>query len=243
MQELGYTPPVYLHHGLLLGQDGAKLSKRSGSHSVAELRNDDLLPDALIQAMARLGHPNMPDNLRGAHALAQHFDAEHISTSSVRWSDEDMWRWHTRLLHELDTAQLIPLIRPYLPDAAGPRLGDYAGLIGQNIERAADAAHYIRLLDVQAGMSTEAVAEIRAAGDDFYRQATATWQDSHTHDWQTWSAAVRAATGCKGKALFMPLRVALSGALHGPAMSGIVQFLGRDGVTARLQDAQRLAES
>ncbi|MDQ6989580.1 MAG: glutamate--tRNA ligase, partial [Mariprofundaceae bacterium] len=62
LESLGYTAPVCLHHGLLLGEDGAKLSKRTGSHSVADLRAAGLFPDALQQAMVRLGHPNMPDD-------------------------------------------------------------------------------------------------------------------------------------------------------------------------------------
>ncbi|MFQ5519652.1 MAG: glutamate--tRNA ligase, partial [Mariprofundus sp.] len=99
LERLGYAAPVYFHHGLLLGEDGAKLSKRTGSHSVKELREAGLFSEALIQSMARLGHPNIPEDAHTASELVEYFDAEHVSTSSVRWSDEAMWRWHIRLLH------------------------------------------------------------------------------------------------------------------------------------------------
>jgi len=253
LQKLGYAPPHYLHHGLLLGENGAKLSKRSGSHSVAELRDDGLLPGALFQAMARLGHPNMPDEAHSVAALTEYFNAEHVSTSSVRWSDDEMWRWHTRLLHELDVETLASMIQPYLPDVSAQRLTAFASLIGRNIERAADVAHYQRLLDVHAPLDADALAVVRKAGGDFYQAALTAWNDAtdvtdaNESDWKGWAATVKTATGSKGRGLFMPLRVALSGAQHGPEMSAVVAFLDeygeKDAVAIRLSDAKRLAGS
>ncbi len=241
LQQLGYTPPHYLHHGLLLGENGAKLSKRSGSHSVAALREEGLLPAALVQAMARLGHPNMPDEAHTMALLTEHFDAEHVSTSSVRWSDDEMWRWHTRLLHELDAHALASLIQPFVPVASPERLAAFAALIGKNIQRAADASHFQRLLDVHAPLDEDALPILQEAGADFYQAALDTWQSLPEPDWKAWADRVRGKTGCKGRGLFMPLRVALSGAAHGPEMSAIVAFLGVGGVTARIEDAIRLA--
>ncbi|MDQ6998285.1 MAG: glutamate--tRNA ligase [Mariprofundus sp.] len=239
LEQLAYTPPHYLHHGLLLGQDGAKLSKRSGSHSVVELREEGLLPGALVQAMGRLGHPNMPEQAHTAMALADHFEAEHVSTSSVKWLDEDMWRWHTRLLHELDSELLIPLLLLHVPDAGHDRLVSFASLIEKNLERVEDAVLFQRLLDIDAALEPEALSVLCEAGTAFYQQALDAWQPDS--EWKSWTAAVKEKTGCKGKALFMPLRVALSGALHGPDMSSVVTFLGSEGVVARVEHARRLA--
>lgn len=241
--ELGYAAPVYLHHGLLLGMDGSKLSKRSGSHSVAELRNEGLIPLALVQAMARLGHPNIPESAHDALQLVEYFSAAHVSTSSVRWSDHEMWRWHTRLLHTLAREELLPMIRPWLPVVEESRLLAFSALIERNIERAADVVQFRRLLDVDAPLESDALPVVREAGAAFYRQALAAWQEIECADWRTWTGMVRDRTGCKGKSLFMPLRVALSGALHGPEMSDVVTFLGRDEITARLACAIQQAES
>lgn len=237
LERLSYKPPVYLHHGLLLGVDGAKLSKRSGSHSVAELREDGLLPAALVQAMARLGHPNMPEDALDAASLLAHFEADHISTTAVRWSDDEMWRWHTRLLHGLSSAQLAPLIKPYLPDVDAECLLRMATLVGGNIERVEDAAVFARLLDTEAVLDDEAAAILKAAGSPFFAIAVEAWQAHDGDDWKAWLNNVKARSGCKGQGLFMPLRVALSGALHGPEMSAIIGFLGPDGVMERLQQA------
>ncbi|OIO74530.1 MAG: glutamate--tRNA ligase [Zetaproteobacteria bacterium CG1_02_53_45] len=235
IEHLGYHAPMYLHHGLLLGPDGSKLSKRSGSHSVAELREEGLLPGALIQAMGRLGHPNMPEEAHTALQLAEFLDAEHVSTSSVRWSDEEMWRWHTRLLHELDCETVMPMIQPFVGDVQHERLAAFAALIGKNIERASDAALFLRLLDVNAPLQAEALPVVREAGALFYQHALDAWHANP--EWKGWTAAVKEKTGCKGKALFMPLRVALSGALHGPEMSDVVAFLGHDAIIARIESA------
>jgi len=240
LEHLGYKPPVYLHHGLLLGPDGAKLSKRSGSHSVVELRDEGLLPAALIQVMARLGHPNMPETAHDAAALAAHFQAEHISTSSVRWSDDEMWRWHTRLLHELDVDALVPMIQPYVPPCSPETMALFATLISKNIERACDAEHYQRLLDVHAPLDADALIVLKGAGSGFYRAALEVWRSLAEPDWKNWTAAVKERTGCKGRNLFMPLRVALSGAVHGPEMSAVVAFLGEDGVKTRIEDVCRV---
>jgi len=239
LERLAYTPPLYLHHGLLLGKDGAKLSKRSGSHSVAELRSDGLLPSALIQAMTRLGHPNIPDDAQHTESLLAHFAADHISTTAVRWSDDEMWRWHSRALHALPAEQLAALIKPSLPDVDADRLPALAVLIAGNIERAEDAAVFARLLDVKANVGDDEQAVLNGAGECFFNIAEKAWLAHDGGDWKAWLNDVKTQSGCKGQGLFMPLRVALSGALHGPDMSAIIEFLGRDGVMERLQQSAR----
>ncbi|MDQ6974824.1 MAG: glutamate--tRNA ligase, partial [Mariprofundaceae bacterium] len=164
-------------------------------------------------------------------ALLAAFDAEHISTSSVKWSNDEMWRWHTRLLHHLDAATLLPLLQVHLPAANL----DFASLIVGNLERAEDALHYQYLVDVNTRFNDDAQAIIDGAAEGFYPTALQLWQGMEDCDWKTWMHAVKEETGCKGKQLFMPLRVALSGALHGPEMSSIVNFLGKEGVEVRLQ--------
>ncbi|MFQ5582147.1 MAG: glutamate--tRNA ligase [Mariprofundaceae bacterium] len=239
LERLGYAPPAYLHHGLLLGEDGSKLSKRTGSYSIAELRGQGLLPAALVQVMARLGHPNMPDDVTSVHALAGCFEAEHVSTSSVKWVDGEMWRWHARLLHALPPEEMALLIRSHVPETDTARLQAFAALIGGNLQRAEDAAGFVCLLDADAETGADATAIIREAGADFYNCALKAWQKAEKAtdgpEWKAWTADVKAQTGRKGKGLFLPLRAALTGALHGPEMSEVVSFLGADGVTSRLK--------
>jgi glutamyl-tRNA synthetase len=239
LERLGYAAPLYLHHGLLLAEDGSKLSKRTGSTSVAELREAGLFPEALVQAMVRLGHPNMPEDAHSLRELATHFTAEHVSTSAVRWSGEEMWRWHTRILHATDSDRLVPILKPYLPSSvADDRLRAFAELVRENLERASDAAAYIRLLDGDAELSEDAAQVMREAGESFFMQALELWQSDDT-EWKAWVGRVKQESGRQGKGLFMPLRAALTGALHGPEMSHVISFLGEEGVRLRLRDAIR----
>ncbi|OIO68569.1 MAG: glutamate--tRNA ligase [Zetaproteobacteria bacterium CG_4_9_14_3_um_filter_49_83] len=238
LQQLALNVPAYLHHGLLLGADGAKLSKRTGSHSVVELNRSGLLPEALIQSMARLGHPNLPDDVAGLDALAKVFRADQVSTSAVKWSDDEMWRWHTRLLHKLDIATLTAMLVPMFEGEDDKRLQEFSALIAGNMERIEDARAFQRLLDVSAPLEDEVCSAIQAAGADFFSAAEACLESSGKLDWRNWSQSIKEQTGCKGKELFMPLRAALTGTLHGPEMSAVVQFLGRDGVKERIHQLQ-----
>jgi glutamyl/glutaminyl-tRNA synthetase len=236
LERLGYVAPAYFHHGLLLGEDGAKLSKRTGSHSVEALREEGLFPEALLQAMARLGHPNIPEDSFRVDELAGHFSAEHVSTSSVRWSDEQMWRWHRRFLHTLDPARLAPLFKPFFPDLSDARLLAFAALVEGNLSRVEDVKSYVRIIDSGVAIGDEGMQVIRESGADFFKDALKVCKELETVDWKGWTNVVKEKTGCKGKQLFLPLRVAMTGMQHGPEMSHVVTFLGREGVIARLQD-------
>jgi len=239
LEHLELNVPVYFHHGLLLGQDGAKLSKRSGSHSVAELREEGLLPEALMQTMGRLGHPNLSEAVLKADELAACFEAEHISKASVRWSDDELWRWHTELLHGLSAENLAALIQPSFPDIDKQRLQAFASLVGANLNRAEDARDFRRLLDASVGMDEAAMQVLAEAGSDFFKVAREVWYQLNDPDWQTWTGALKAKTGRKGKELFLPLRVALSGSLSGPQMHQVIDFLGREGTGIYLDDSIR----
>lgn len=242
LQHTDMAVPTYLHHGLLLGSDGAKLSKRTGSHSVQELRESGLLPLALVQAMTRLGHPNISEDIMAASELFAHFEAERISCSSVRWSDEEMWRWHTRLLHALPAADLAGLLEPVFPDVPEDQRTHLAALIGGNLSRVEEALAFARLLDVTAPIDDAGMQVLRSSGQAFFAQALNLWQAHASQAWKPWSQAIKDVTGCGGKALFMPLRVALTGQLHGPEMSQVITYLGEEGVQVRLQDVlQRLS--
>lgn len=233
LQQLGYEAPVYLHHGLLLGPDGSKLSKRAGSTAVRELRAQGLLPAALVQAMARVGHPNLPPEA-APDELAAHFQPRRLSTAAVRWSTAELWRWHAILLSKQPRAQLAALLAAHFPGVEMSRLAAFAELIRANLSRAEDALAFRRLLDAHAEPSAEAEQVMRAAGRPFFEAALDRWRSAKA--WEPWVERLKRQSGKRGKALFLPLRAALTGALHGPQMRQVVAFLGVEGVAERLQD-------
>ncbi len=238
LARLGLRAPVYGHHGLLLAEDGGKLSKRAGAKSLAEWREAGVLPMALVQAVARLGHPNMPEDALAMADLLAHFDARRVSTAAVRWSDAAVWRWHARLLQALPAEALAGRIARFLPGADAA----LADLLRPNLERERDAGAFARLREPAGPVSEVALAAMRGAGAGFFRAALAAWEARQDADWKAWTQAVKAETGRKGRALFLPLRAALTGADHGPEMSRVVAYLGREGVRARLMDAMERCE-
>ncbi len=239
LESLGYTAPVCLHHGLLLGEDGAKLSKRTGSHSVADLRAAGLFPEALQQAMIRLGHPNIPDDAVTLDALIQHTNIEHLSTSSVRWSNDEMWRWHTKILHAKPIAELAPMLQQTLANS-GIELGEQQALVftemmAGNLSRIEDVLQFKRLFDANTSFDDKDLDVLKVSGAAFFEAALNTSQAADCTDWKAWTTALKEETGAKGKALFMPLRIALTGQAHGPEMSKVVVFLDEAGVQTRLK--------
>ncbi|MDX8409167.1 MAG: glutamate--tRNA ligase [Mariprofundales bacterium] len=237
LQQLGQPIPTYLHHGLLLDHEGHKLSKRSGAASVRELHQQGVFASAITQTMARLGHPNMAEEASDLIGLCHDFDANRLSTASVRWTDEAMWRWHSRLLHTMPAEQLAPLLHPHLPAMEPTRLQALAALVAPNLTRVEDITAFARLSDAQVPLSEENQLLMADTDATFFTQALQLWQETETEDWRKWIKAIQQQTGCKGKALFMPLRLLLSGASHGPDMGAIIAFLGHQGVAERLRAA------
>ncbi|MDQ6962417.1 MAG: glutamate--tRNA ligase [Mariprofundaceae bacterium] len=233
LEKLDYQPPHYLHHGLLLGKDGSKLSKRTGSHSIRDLRENNISAQALVQSMLRLGHPNMPEEMLNTEAMCAAFQPEKLSCSAVRWQEDELSRWQKLIIHDMDTHALSEIIHASLPNIDAKTCLNFTQLIQGNLSRVDESQHYLRLLDSKHPIETEAKAILQETGVVFFQSALTLWQGQ---DWKTWQQAVRAETGNKGKTLFMPLRIALSGLKHGPQMNEMVEFLGQDGVRQRLED-------
>ncbi len=234
LQHLGYPVPCYFHHGLLLNGEGRKLSKRDGATPLRQLRHEGLLADALLQAMARIGHPNIDESIHSIAELSRQFQADALSTSAVRWSDDAMWRWHEKLLHNLPAEQLATLIAPHLPECDAPTRTRLAALIAHNLSRAEDATRFARLIDPSAPLTADAETVTRQAGTGFFHLARALWRDENIREWKAWTDELKSRSSARGRALFMPLRAALTGCCHGPEMATVLDFLGYDGVLARL---------
>jgi len=243
LQQLGHAVPCYLHHGLLLNSEGKKLSKRDGATSVADLRAAGLQPQAVIQAMVRLGHPNMDDAVLDLAALCAQFKPESLSGSAVRWSDTVMWQWHERLLRILPAPALAKLLAPHLPACDETRLTALAALVHPNLSRVEDAAAFSRLIDAEYPFSADDLLLLNQAGASFFNHAIALWRETSADGWKVWTRRLKETSGNKGKMLFMPLRLALTGNTHGPEMAAVIAFLGVDGVTARLQHALKSTQA
>lgn len=219
IRALGGTVPAFAHHSLLTGAKGEELSKRIGALSIRDLREAGVAPEALLSMMARLGS-SQPVELRlGLDELADGFDLSQFGASPTKFDAEDLWP----LTRERNQALPLDAVRARIdalgvPDNQAERFWRVAS---QNITRLEDLGDWWRIFNEGAEPLIE------PADTVFVAEALGLLPPPPYTDatWGEWTAKVKAATGRKGKGLFMPLRKALTGQAHGPDMSDVMPLL------------------
>ena len=221
-QALGGKVPDYAHHSLLTGADGKGLSKRLGSLSIASMREGGLEPMAVVSHAALLGtsdniHP-CPDYAE----LVEGFSLDKLSRAPARFDEAELLHLNAKLLHHMPWDQ----VKDRLP---GQTEAFWLAVRG-NIGKLADAETWARVVSgpVDAVIGQDDRGFIAEARELLPEGA---WDGT---TWKAWTEAVKAKTGRKGKALFMPLRLALTGLDHGPELAQLLPLIGRDRALARL---------
>ena len=225
---LGATPPKLAHTALLVAAEG-KLSKRLGSSGVDELREAGIEPMALNSLLARLGTSQPVDAKASLAELAEGFDLSTFGRAPAHFDLADVALLNARLLHNLDFAA----VADRLPQGASE--ADWLLLRG-NCERLSDFAEWRAVLDGET--------PVPALSDDdraFIAQAAevAATLDWTADPWHALADALKTASGRKGRALFHPLRLALTGQDNGPEMAGLLKRIGQDLAERRLTAASR----
>ena len=219
IKALGGTPPRFAHHSLLTGPQGEELSKRLGTLSLKDLRENGVAPEALLSLMARLGS-SLPVELRMTLGeLADGFDLSQFGTSPTKFDAEDLWPLtRERNQHLPFDAVQARIAGMGVPDDLAERFWRVAS---HNITKLDDLADWWVIF------SEGAEPAIDPEDAEFVAQALTLLPPPPYTDtsWAEWTAAVKDATGRKGKGLFMPLRKALTGQAHGPEMSDLMPLL------------------
>jgi glutamyl-tRNA synthetase len=239
--------PEYGHIAMIVGADGAPLSKRTGSRSVKELREEGYLPQAVVNYLARLGHHYENNAYMDLDGLAKEFAIAHLGRSPARYdaaqllhwqklavaacSDEELSRWLA--IYEVDEKQLEQMI------PAG-QLQTFIHAVRDNIVLPTDAFRYAQeLFGTQANYGEEVRKIIAEAGGDFFNKAS---HYAEQADFKAFCQALSAATNKKGKALYLPLRAALTSETHGPEMDKIWRLLGTERARLRFEAAAALCK-
>jgi nondiscriminating glutamyl-tRNA synthetase len=238
LRALGLRQPRYGHVALIVGPDGAPLSKRHGGRSLEQLREAGYLPEAVLNYLVRLGHHFDSDALLGLDALASQFNVSRLSRAPARYdaaqlghwqrlavqqlSDERMWQWLGKecagLVASADRERFLAAVRP-------------------NIDVPGDALHWARVVYSDDWVLSDAALEaIRQAGPDFFIAGLGAL-DGGAPALDQLGARLKAATGRKGRALFHPLRAALTGDVEGPELSALIPLIGPHRVRKRFEDA------
>lgn len=243
LQALDLPAPAYGHLSLLVGEDGSPLSKRHGSRSVRELREQGYLPGAILNYLARLGHSYASDGFVELEALARDFSLQRLGKAPARYDAGQLRFWQKEALSAASDEALLAWFRQSAPGRAlsadwnDTRLAALLAVVRDNVEMPRDVAAWLeRLSGERVKIEGQARAVLLQAGRDFFHAAVSLL-DTPQDNFRDFAKAVGKRSGAKGKDLFMPLRVALTGVTHGPEMARVWDWLGRDLCRARLQAA------
>jgi glutamyl-tRNA synthetase len=225
-EALGGKLPVFAHLPLLIDAEGTKLSKRLGTLSIATLRDDEgIEPLTLAVYLSRMGTSDPIEPLDDLVTLIHEFEFKRFSVSSPRFDQEELKRLNARMLHNMAFEQVEARLA-------------VLGLIGVT-------AKFWEAVRANLGCLRDAVAwwdvvngpiQPVIENEPLLKQALdllpgGDWGDG---EWSGWTSALAAASGLKGKALFMPLRKALTGREHGPDMKALLPLIGYERAAKRL---------
>ncbi len=217
--------PAFAHLPLLVDTDGGKLSKRIDSLSLRGLRSDGIEPVALASYLARLGTADDPEPLP-LDALAEQFDFGRFSHSAARFDARQLLVLNRRVLHALPFAAAVDR----LPSGATEAF--WLAVRG-NLDLLNEARGW---WDVVAGTIVPPVIE----GEQAFLQSASELLPPEPWDgqvWPAWTGALREASGRKGRALYHPLRLALTGEEQGPELRDLLPLMGRARAVERLRAA------
>ncbi|NND21482.1 MAG: glutamate--tRNA ligase [Silicimonas sp.] len=219
IEALGGKVPDFAHHSLLTGPQGESLSKRLGTLALRDLRANGVEPMALLSLMARLGSSD-PVELRTTHQeLIDGFDLDHFGSAPTKLDIDDLTPMTARVIQSLDAGDVADeLAAAGVPEDAQQA---YWGAVRGNVGRRSDAGAW---WPVFAG---EAAPVVEDEDREFVVQALDMLDDPpySADTWSEWTGAVKDATGRKGKGLFMPLRLAVTGQARGPEMADVMPLL------------------
>ena len=228
LDALDMRRPGYGHVGLLVGPDGAPLSKRHGSTSTREFRERGFLPAAILNHLFHLGHAADVDGWLPAAEMPAHFRPEHLGRAPARFDETQLAHWQKETVERMSAAAVQAWLGS--DDSA-----DFVEWVRHNVVLPADAAPWRAVVrgDLPP-LAREEQSVIDAAGPTFFAAAAAAYGQSPS-DLKQLTRILQERTGRKGPDLFMPLRVALTGQAHGPELGPLLKLMSPETARRRLE--------
>jgi glutamyl-tRNA synthetase len=227
-EALGAPAPTFAHEALLVGSEG-KLSKRLGSLGADAFREDGIEPLALNALLARIGTSDPVEPVADMAPLIEGIDFSRFGRAPARFDLDELRTLNARILH------LTPFeaVRERLPEAMREELWL---AVRPNIERIDDAAAWLQLVEGEMDVPAIDPADLDYLSAAARLAAVMAWDED---PWHALTGALKDQTGRKGRPLFLPLRLALTGQEHGPDMKALLPLIGRERAVSRLEQAAR----
>ena len=220
-QALEAAVPAFAHFPLLVGAGGEALSKRLGSLSLETLRQDGIEPMAVAAYLAKIGTSDAIEPRQSLDELAREFDFAKIGRAPAHFDPMELAALNARTLHQM----------PYDPSrlAAMDVSETLWNAIRPNLTRLADAKDLAQLV---TGPVTPVIEDATLAAKAASLLPPEPWDEG---TWPAWTGAIAAETGTRGRGLFHPLRLALTGRGDGPELKKLLPLIGRARTLARLE--------
>jgi glutamyl-tRNA synthetase len=224
-EALGAAPPAFAHEALLVGSEG-KLSKRLGSLGIEGMQEAGIEPIALLAKLARIGTSQPVESFTSLKPLTQTFDFVSFGRAPARFDMEELAGLNARIVHQLPFDTVAERLPPGMTAEAWEA-------IRPNLKSVGEAADWWHIVEgpVEANTGAEDREFLQAAAEEAERI------DWSSAPWAALTGALKASTGRAGKALFLPLRRALTGRDSGPEMAALLPLIGREESVARLRAA------
>ncbi len=245
---LGWEPPSFAHHPLILGPDRSPLSKRHGATAVSQYREEGFLPEALLNYLVLLGWtPPSGKEILSLEGIVEQFSLQTISTNAPVHSRKKLEWLNSVYIRNKDEGELCKLLLPYLEKAAGLQIdGDYlvqiVRVLKGNLAVLSQALEYVGIFfddkfsfdnEAQAVLSDLSRREILKTALNFLEA----FQEIGEDVWTSLLTRLESETGGKKKDLYSSLRAAITGKTRGPELARTLPLLGKERVMRRLRMA------
>ena len=240
LEALGLKAPQYGHFPIILGMDGKPLSKRNGSQSVLDLKQSGFLPEAILNYIARLGHSYEKNDFFSLEALGKEYSLNKVGTAPAKFDTQQLKHWQDTAWQTLTPtriADVLSSVKPLIPAARWMR---FVEIIRQNISFENDAILWAeRIFADECLLDEDGQAVLKTAGPDYFAAMLEALEKGEPakaaleHTKQT--------LGIKGKALFMPLRIALTGQSKGPTFDELFELMPPKILKKRIESARQEA--
>ena len=245
-EAFGWNPPTYIHVPMVLGEDGNKLSKRNGDASFMDLYNEGYLPDAIVNYLVLLGwSPNDNQEVYTMDELIKSFDMKRISKSPSSYDIKKLRWFNAKYIRNLSDSDYIKFIKPFLTLDTTSKSEEWVNklllIYKDHISYGKEINDVVSIFFNDEIIISKENEEFLNS-DENITKVIETYHDEleKITDWNVDAIAeviniVKEKTGIKGKLLYMPIRIKISGVEHGPELPDEIYLIGKEKVLNRLK--------
>ena len=243
----GWEKPVYAHVAMVLGEDGSKLSKRNGDASFMDLYDEGYLPEAIVNYLVLLGwSPESNQEVFTMEELIKEFNPKRISKSSSQYDVKKLNWFNANYIKKMEFDKYLELVLPFLKEAydlsskSNEWINHLVSIYQNHISYGKQIVEEVKLFFEDAiSLNDECIEFMKQDG---VKDTIAVFKSEieSINDWTVDNISlainnVKEKASVKGKMLYMPIRIAVSGVMHGPELPDTIYLLGKDTVLNRLK--------